>query len=117
MEGSSEHLKKAEPKHGQTSENSDAQYYIEISFTKAGREKFKEATQKAVVADADKQFISIALDGSVQMAPRINEVIDSDTCILSGEYTKESAQDIAKLINSGTLPFKLKIIKLEYIKP
>lgn len=116
MDGSPEFITKAEPLYGQTSTYGESQHYVQINFTQKGREKFKEATSAAVQAGGDMQFISIAIDGQVQMSPRVNEVIDSDSCIITGDYNAEEARDVSNLINSGLLTFDLKPVKLEYVE-
>ncbi len=116
MDGSKKYIKGAEARYGTLSEFGGDQYYIELSFTKEGQAKFKEATAAAMSAGGDKQFISTALDGTVQMSPRVNEVIDSESCVISGDYTKETAADIANLINSGQLPFTLKEVEVRQVE-
>ena len=39
------------------------------------------------------------------------EVIDSENCIVSGSFTKESANELALVINGGQMPFKLKVVQ------
>ncbi len=116
MDGSPEYIIKAEPKHGQTSEYSENQYYVQLNFTDKGQVKFKEATAAAVAAGGDKQYISVAIDGIVQMSPRVGGVIDSESCVITSNYSQEEAESVASLINSGLLPFDLKIVKFEYIE-
>ncbi len=117
MDGSKDFVSGASSMYGPTSEVGNDQYYVELSFTKEGRQKFKEATQAAVAAGGNMQFISIALDGEVQMSPRVNEVIDSESCIITGEYDAEGSQAVADLINSGQLPFSLKDAELRSVGP
>ncbi len=117
MDGSRDFVSGAVSRYGAVSEFGGDQYYVELSFTKEGQAKFKEATAAAMSAGSDKQFISIALDGAVQMSPRVNEVIDSESCVITGEYTAETAQDVADLISSGQLPFSLKDAELRSVGP
>ncbi len=39
--------------------------------------------------------------------PYVAETINSDTATISGNFTKESAQDLADILNAGALPVKL----------
>lgn len=117
MDGSKDNVSGATSLFGPTSDLGNDQHYVELSFTKEGREKFKAATQAAVAAGGDKQYISIALDGVIQMSPHVNEVIDSESCIITGEYDSESAKAVADLINSGQLPFSLKDAELRSVGP
>ncbi|MEE0867241.1 MAG: protein translocase subunit SecD [Clostridia bacterium] len=118
MDGSRDYVSGAVSKYGQVSSASGNQYYVELSFTKEGQAKFKEATQKAINATADnKNYISIALDGVVQMSPSVSEVIDSESCVITGGYDADGAQAVANLINSGQLPFSLKDAELRSVGP
>ena len=118
MDGSKKYVSGAVSKYGQISEGGSNEYYVQLSFSKDGRKVFKEATQKAVSASSeDKKIISIALDGEVQMSPRVQEVIDSDSCVITGGYTAEAAESVANLISSGQLPFSLKDAELRSVGP
>ncbi len=117
MDGSKDNISGAESMYGQTTEYGENQYYVQLSFTKEGQKKFKDATQAAVNAGGDKQIISIALDGAIQMSPHVNEVIDSESCIITGNYDAQSSQDVAELINSGQLPFSLKDTEVRSVGP
>ena len=118
MDGSKENVSGAVSKYGPVNEMGDNEYYVELSFAKGGREKFKAATQKAISAIGEnKNYISIALDGAVQMSPTVKDVIDSESCIITGEYDADSAQAVANLISSGQLPFSLKDAELRSVGP
>lgn len=118
MDGSKENISGAVSKYGPISETSGNLYYVQLSLTSEGQKKFKTATAAAVAAvNEKKNFISIALDGEVQMSPSVQEVIDSDTCIITGDYDAEGAQAVANLISSGQLPFSLKDAELRSVGP
>lgn len=118
MDGSKDYVSGAVSKYGPISETSGNQYYVQLSFTSDGQKKFKEATQAAVNAMSEnKNYISIALDGEVQMSPSVQEVIDSDSCIITGDYDADGAQAVANLISSGQLPFSLKDSELRSVGP
>lgn len=117
MDGSKKYVKSAGAKYGATSEYSGSVHYIQLNLTDEGRKKFKAATQAAVNAGSGKNFIAIVLDDAVQMQPQVNEVIDDDSCIITGDYDAESAQHYADLINSGSLPFNLRVAELNNIGP
>ncbi len=48
-------------------------------------------------------------------SPRVSEEINSDSCIISGDFTPETAQDLANKIKSGQLPFDMKVISQETV--
>ena len=69
---------------------------IEIVFTNAGRKRFAEVTKTL----AGKQ-IGVVLDGKLVAAPLIQEPILSGTVTLTGKFTKEAAEALAKKVNAG----------------
>ncbi|MGN1097481.1 MAG: preprotein translocase subunit SecD, partial [Clostridia bacterium] len=100
MDGSETYVKKAESAYGQVNQGSSSEHHVILQFTSEGREKFKEATAAAVAAaDEGKNYIAIALDGEVQLAPSVKDVIDDDSCVITGNYTAEEAKETADLIN------------------
>ncbi len=56
---------------------------------------------KAEITKEDPKFIS---------APNVNQVINSDTAVISGDFTVEEAKDLAEILNAGALPVKLEEI-------
>lgn len=117
MDGSKKYIKDANHQYGQTTEYGESQHYVQLVFTKEGQKKFKEATAAAMAAAPEQQYISIALDGKPQMSPRVNEVIDSDSCVITGGYTQEEAVNVAELISSGQLPFSLAETEVRSVGP
>lgn len=118
MDGSKDNVSGAVSKYGPISETSGNQYYVQLSLTSDGQKKFKTATENAVARISEnKNYISIALDGEVQMSPTVEVVIDSDSCIITGDYDAESSQAVANLISSGQLPFSLKDAELRSVGP
>lgn len=103
--------------YGPTEQNGNSVHYVQLSFTSEGREKFAAATAAAASAGAGMNVIAIYLDDEFQMAPTVEEAIDSDTCIMTGGYTKEEADKVADLITSGQLPFSLKDAEVRSIGP
>ena len=80
-------------------------YSVTLEFTKAGREKFKEAT--AAAAATENSTITIVLDGdssSPLSQATVSEEMDTPSVQISGNWTKEQAQIVASVIISGVLP-------------
>lgn len=117
MEGSDEYVTSASAQFGQIERNSNSEHYVTLSFTKEGQEAFKTATQNAVARPDGENVIVIMLDDTIISYPSVNEVIDSDSCLIHGSFDKESAKDLADLINSGRLPFSLKDTELRSVGP
>ena len=58
-----------------------------------------------------KNYIAIMLDGEVQSAPSVKEKIESNECMISGEFTVEETTQLAGVIKAGALPIALKSIQ------
>ncbi len=112
-----DNIKSAKALYGPIEEYGSDVHYVQLNFTKQGKKKFTQATEAAVNAGEGKNIIAIALDGVVQMSPTVKEVISTDSCVLTGDYTQESAQYVADLITSGQLPFSLKDAEVRSVGP
>lgn len=112
-------VKEAVANYGQTSESSmGSQYYVSLTFNDSGRQKFADATEKmAKLASSSKNYIDIELDGENISRASVSYRIDSDSCMISGNFTKDEAVYLAELISSGQLPVVLREIELRYVGP
>lgn len=81
------------------------EYVVSFELSSEGSDKFYEATSKNV----GKQ-ISIVLDDETISAPTVNEAISGGGQI-SGNFTLESAQELAMQIESGALPLELNVLE------
>lgn len=88
--------------YGKPNQTSNSQYYVQVSFTTEGSKKFSEATAKAVGST-----ISIYMDETEVSRPTVNERIDSDSCVITGQFDAQTAARLANQINSGNLPFEM----------
>lgn len=91
--------------------------HVTIRFTGEGRKKFAEGT-KASVGDV----MPIYLDETNISSPQVSQAIDSEVAIITiggqtFEEKEKEARELAMLIDSGSLPFKLEIINKEYVGP
>ena len=55
------------------------------------------------------------MDEQIISSPSVKEEINSETCVISGNFTPETAQQLANQIKSGQLPFELNTISRETI--
>lgn len=62
-------------------------------------------------------YIAIVLDNQVISSPRVSSTIDDDSCVIEGNFTEDSARQLANLIGSGALPFSLKQVELRAVGP
>ena len=118
MDGSRQYVSSASHQYGDPNNSGYQQHYVELTFTSEGRSAFASATAAAVAQMADnKNYITIALDSVPQLSPTVHETIDSDSCVITGNYTADDAVNVANLINSGSLPFALKDAELRAVGP
>ena len=85
-----------------------------VSFTldRVGAKRFGKATSTGI----GKQ-LAIVLDGKIVSAPVIRDAIISGNGQISGNFTFQSATDLALLLRSGVLPAPLKIIEERTVGP
>lgn len=85
---------------------------VTFRFNSKGASRFGQVTQ----ANVGRPF-AIVLDGSVLSAPVIREPILGGSGQISGNFTVESANDLAVLLRAGALPAKLDIIEERTVGP
>jgi preprotein translocase subunit SecD len=90
----------------------NGQAVVSIKFNTAGARRFGRVTQENV----NKPF-AIILDDKVLSAPNINEPILGGQAQISGNFTVESANQLAVSLASGKLPVKLNVIEERTIGP
>ena len=90
----------------------DGRPNIEIRFNTAGARRFGRVTQENV----NKPF-AIILDDKILSAPNINEPILGGVASINGNFTVQSANDLAVSLASGKLPVKLNVIEERSIGP
>jgi preprotein translocase subunit SecD len=85
---------------------------VNFRFNTSGARKFAEVTQ----ANVGKPF-AIVLDNKVISAPVIREPILGGSGQISGNFTVQSANDLAILLRAGALPAPLTIIEERTVGP
>ncbi len=118
MEGNDTNVQSAAAQFGPISQYGNSEHYVLLTLTQEGQAKFKTATEQAVALKSQgMNYIGILLDETLVSMPSVEVVIDSDSCIISGSFDKESAKELADIINSGRLPFSLKDTELRSVGP
>jgi len=90
----------------------DNQPVVSFRFDTSGGKKFGKITQENV----GRPF-AIVLDGKVISAPRINEPILGGSGIISGNFSAETARDLALLLRAGALPAPMKVLEERTVGP
>ena len=109
-------IKNAEYQYGQVGSTASAsEAYVQLTLTTEAVSKFADATRKAAAESEGRNYISIVMDEQIISSPSVKEEINSETCVISGNFTPETAQQLANQIKSGQLPFELNTISRETI--
>jgi SecD/SecF fusion protein len=85
---------------------------VSLQFNSAGAKTFAEIT----AANVGKR-LAIVLDGKVQSAPRIREVIPSGEAVITGRFDAQQAQDLALILRVGALPAPMYVEEERTIGP
>lgn len=108
---SGKEVKNAVAEYGQTQQGMSASsYYISLELTDEGRDKFSEATGRLVG-----QPIYITMDGTIISHPTVKDKIDTNSCVITGEFEPEDARALAANIKSGQLPFSLEQVEVRTV--
>lgn len=88
----------------------DGQPVVQFTLNDEGAAAFATATAENIGST-----ISIELDGEVISAPTVNQAITGGQGYIEGNFTAESAQQLAMLIQSGALPLDIEQIEVRTI--
>ena len=83
-----------------------------IEFDKIGAAEFKKATTSNVG-----KILAITLDDNVISAPVVQEPILNGQARITGDFTVDSAKQLALLLRSGALPVKVEILENRSVGP
>ncbi len=89
---------------------------VSLTFKSAGKAKFAAATTAAANASPQKH-IAIYLDNNLISYPVVNQAITNGQAVISGNFTVQSAKDLAQKLNEGALPVPIKIIAEQTVGP
>ena len=95
---------------GATQKGGNAEPYVALKFNDEGKQLFAEAT----AANIGKP-IYIVMDGEVISAPMVQSAITTGEASITGNFTGESAEELASLIRAGSLPFNLNVIQMKNV--
>lgn len=85
-----------------------------LELQEQGREKFAEVTTRLAV---NQDVLAIYMDEQVISLPSVRVPILDGHAEISGNFTTESASELAQTINAGALPFALKATSSSTISP
>jgi len=93
-------------------DNRSGEPVVNFKFNTAGSRKFAQATTENVG-----QPFAIVLDNKVISAPVIREPITGGQGQISGNFTVQSANDLAVLLRAGALPAPLTVVEERTVGP
>lgn len=97
-------------KAGVASDQNGTGFVVTLKMKPSGKDKFYKAT-----TDFQGKQIAIMLDDDVISAPTVEEPIPSGEAVIRGNFTAESATNLADLINGGALPLKLEVKEVRVV--
>ncbi|MGC0371325.1 MAG: hypothetical protein DGJ47_000011 [Rickettsiaceae bacterium] len=90
----------------------NAQPAVQFSLNNIGAKKFGNFTR-----NNRGERLAIVLDGIILSAPSINDPILTGEGVISGNFTVESANELALMLRAGALPAPLKIVEERTVGP
>ena len=93
-------------------DNQSNQTVVTFNLDRSGAKKFARATTSGVG-----KRLAIILDGKIISAPNIQEPIIGGSGQITGDFTFQSATDLALLLRSGALPAPMNIIEERTVGP
>ncbi len=78
---------------------------VQISFNAEGAKKFEQLTEKNL-----NKPIAIFVGGNLISAPNVNEKISGGQAVISGRFTLEQAETLARDLNTGAIPAPITLV-------
>ncbi len=94
----------------QVSSGEFGEVVVEFELNNEGALQFAEVTAKNV-----NRALAIVLDDKVISAPNINQEIRGGRGVISGGFSLEEAQDLARILKEGALPINVSIVEEEVV--
>jgi preprotein translocase subunit SecD len=83
---------------------SGAGWTVTMDFTDGGGKKFADITGKLAKNQSPQNQFAIVLDGDVVSDPYVRQALTGGNAEISGNFTQQSAQDLANMLSYGALP-------------
>ncbi|MEQ4208189.1 protein translocase subunit SecD [Actinopolymorpha sp. B9G3] len=110
---------------GMTDPQQGLGWFVNVKFTGAGGDAWAKVTGEAACAQPGdpKRRVAIVLDNRVISSPQVEETVPCNVGIaggettITGDFTQESAQELAVLIKGGALPVPVETIEQRTVGP
>ena len=111
-------IESAAAQYGPVTSSGASEYYVSLKFTDEGAKAFGEATTRLAASNGT---ISIWLDDENVSTATVNAAITDGEAIItssaSNPFTQDAVVKMARQINSGALPFALKVDSYSTVSP
>ena len=92
-------------------------HVVTLEFDEAGTSTFSQMTTAMVSKQAPANQFAVVLDGVVQSAPRVQSAITNGQAQITGNFTAESAAELANILKFGALPLNFEPPQVETVSP
>ena len=99
------------------SNQSIAEWVIDFVLDSEGTAAFATATREAVNAQPPKNQIAIAVDHKIISNPVVQSPITAGRGQITGNFTEETAKNLAAILNAGSLPVNLTQQSVQTVSP
>ncbi len=82
-----------------------------LNFNEEGTQLFKEITERNIGKP-----LAIFIDGEIETAPTVQDVIPNGVATITGQYTLEEAQALKARLDEGALPVPLELVGQQSIE-
>ncbi|MDG9714199.1 protein translocase subunit SecD [Streptomyces sp. DH10] len=86
-----------------------AGWTVTMDFTDGGAKKFADITGKLAQNQSPQNQFAIVLDGDVVSDPYVRQALTGGNAEISGNFTQQSAQELANMLSYGALPLTFKV--------
>ncbi|MET9394324.1 protein translocase subunit SecD [Streptomyces sp. NPDC006624] len=86
-----------------------AGWTVTMDFTDGGAKKFADITGKLAQNQSPQNQFAIVLDGDVVSDPYVRQALTGGNAEISGNFTQQSAQELANMLTYGALPLTFKV--------
>ncbi len=83
------------------------QWKVVLNLNAKGTKDFSAITAQLAKNQSPQNQFAIVLDGLVVSAPQVSQQINSSSAEITGNFTQQSAQDLAGVLKNGALPLAL----------
>lgn len=84
-------------------------WVVNLSFDSKGSSQFTSVTKTLSAQQSPNNQFAIDLDGNVVSAPSVSTTLSGGTAQISGDFTQQSATDLANVLKYGSLPLAFNI--------